>query len=76
MSQLLLEHKATPGWAAKNGLTPLHLCAQEDKVEVAKILLKNEALIDPTTKAGFTPLHVGKSFYEIITALVVLNCKI
>ena len=24
---------------AKNGLTPLHLCAQEDRVDVAKLLV-------------------------------------
>lgn len=34
----------------QNGLTPLHLCAQEDKVNVAAILVKNGATIDSTTK--------------------------
>lgn len=50
-------------------MTPLHLCAQEDKVDVAKILLKNDAQIDPTTKAGFTPLHVGKLLSTKMDAL-------
>ncbi|WP_407809561.1 hypothetical protein [Staphylococcus aureus] len=27
-------------FSAKNGLTPLHLCAQEDRVNVAAILVK------------------------------------
>lgn len=34
----------------QNGLTPLHLCAQEDKVNVASILVKNGAQIDAKTK--------------------------
>lgn len=34
----------------QNGLTSLHLCAQEDKVNVAAILVKNGANINSTTK--------------------------
>lgn len=34
----------------QNGLTPLHLCAQGDKVKVAAILVKNGAQIDSKTK--------------------------
>lgn len=34
----------------QNGLTPLHLCAQEDKVNVASILVKNGANVNSTTK--------------------------
>jgi hypothetical protein len=40
----------------QNGLTPLHLCAQEDKVNVAAILVKNRAEIDPATKVCLTYL--------------------
>lgn len=36
----------------KNGLTPLHLCAQEDRVKVAQILGKNNATIDAVTKVS------------------------
>jgi ankyrin repeat protein len=39
----------------QNGLTPLHLCAQEDKVNVAAILVKNGAEVDSTTKVP--PTH-------------------
>lgn len=49
----------------QNGLTPLHLCAQEDKVNVAAVLVKNGAKIDPPTKAGYTPLHVACHFGQI-----------
>lgn len=37
-------------YTLQNGLTPLHLCAQEDKVNVASILVKNGAQIDAKTK--------------------------
>ena len=47
---------------AKNGLTAMHLCAQEDRVDVAKILVTQNAAIDCPTKAGYTPLHVACHF--------------
>lgn len=43
----------------------MHLCAQEDHVNVAEILCKYEAAIDPTTKAGYTPLHTASHFGQI-----------
>ena len=49
----------------QNGLTPLHLAAQEDKVPVAEVLVKYEAQIDPHTKAGYTPLHTACHFGQI-----------
>jgi len=50
MSGLLLERGADVNWRAKNGLTALHLSAQEDAVPVATILVQNGAQIDPKTK--------------------------
>ena len=50
MAGLLLERGADVNWIAKNGLTSLHLTAQEDAVNVATILVKNGAQIDPKTK--------------------------
>lgn len=41
---------------AKNGLTPMHLCAQENRVEVADQLFANNADINAQTNAGYTPL--------------------
>jgi len=49
----------------QNGLAPLHLCAQEDRVNVASILAKNEAEVDAKTKAGYTPLHVASHFGQL-----------
>lgn len=40
-------------------MTPLHLCAQEDRVGVAQLLLKAGAIKDTPTKAGYTPLHIA-----------------
>lgn len=34
----------------KSGLTPLHLVAQEDKVNVAEVLVNQSAAVDPETK--------------------------
>lgn len=43
----------------------MHLCAQEDHVNVAEILCKYNAAIDPPTKAGYTPLHTASHFGQI-----------
>lgn len=52
MVSLLLEHDAEANCKAKNGLTPLHLAAQEDGVPVAEILVKYGSQIDSQTKVG------------------------
>lgn len=38
----------------QSGLTPLHLAAQEDKVNVAEVLLNQGADVDPSTKVKVT----------------------
>lgn len=43
-------------------MTPLHLCAQEDRVKVASVLIKGKCNVDGKTKAGYTPLHVACHF--------------
>ena len=48
--QTMPEVDPLPDICLQNGLTPLHLCAQEDKVNVAAILVKNGAEVDSTTK--------------------------
>ena len=50
MVTLLLDRRANSNSRAKNGLTPMHLAAQEDHVPVAEILVKYKAQIDPQTK--------------------------
>lgn len=50
---------------ANNGLTAMHLCAQEDRVPVAEELVKFKAEIDAQTNAGYTPLHVACHFGQL-----------
>ena len=50
---------------ARNGLAPMHLCAQEDRVNVAAILAARGAELDAETKAGYTPLHVASHFGQM-----------
>ena len=57
----------------QNGLTPLHLAAQEDQLDCAKILVKNGSGIDPRTKAGYTPLHVACHHGNLKTAAYLLQ---
>jgi len=81
MAQLLMEHGCVVNSRAKNGLTPMHLCAQEDRTGVAEVLVSmGRAEIDAQTKvwlrildtrnemrfqAGYTPLHVACHFGQI-----------
>lgn len=37
----------------QNGLAPIHLAAQEDKVNVAEVLVKFGSEIDPQTKVRY-----------------------
>lgn len=43
----------------------MHLAAQEDKVNVAEVLVKYGTDIDPQTKAGYTPLHTACHFGQM-----------
>ncbi len=65
MTNLLLRYGADLNAKAKNGLSPVHLCAQEDRVNVAAILASNGADLDAETKAGYTPLHVASHFGSV-----------
>merc|ERR1712015_237298 len=40
----------------------MHLCAQENKVDVASLLLSHTAKIDSITNAGYTPLATSTYF--------------
>lgn len=58
IATLLLNNGAKANSKAKNWLTPMHLCAQEDKVNVAEILEQQGAEIDPQTKACTVNIRV------------------
>jgi len=49
MVALLLEHGANINCQSANGLTPMHLAAQEDRVPAAKSLVEHKAIIDSQT---------------------------
>lgn len=65
MTNLLLKNGADPNAKAKNGLAPMHLCAQDDRVNVAAILAASGADLNAETKAGYTPLHVACHFGSV-----------
>ena len=58
---------------AQNGLTPLHLCSQEDRVNVAGVLVKGRAHTDAQTRAGYSPLHVAAHFGHVNMVRFLLN---
>ena len=65
IATLLIKQGAAVNAKAKNGLTPIHLCAQENKVDVAELLVDSGADCDAETKAGYTPLHVASHFGQM-----------
>ena len=58
--------------------TPLHLAAGYNKLEVAKLLLKNGAKVDFADKGGLIPLHNAASFghYEMTHLLITAGSNI
>ena len=56
--------------AAKNGLTPLHLCAREDRVEVAKILVSQAMqLYSVILDSAVLYIYYGTVHYSIIYSI-------
>ena len=64
MVQKLLEKNSNGNMEARNCLTPLHLAAQGDHVEVARFLLLHGCNLECKTKVG-----VGKVFVEWVSLL-------
>ena len=52
MVGLLLERGAGANLQSKNGLTALHLAAQDDRTPIARLLTRYGANIDPQTKVS------------------------
>ncbi|MSR35277.1 MAG: ankyrin repeat domain-containing protein [Gemmatimonadetes bacterium] len=58
----LLRDGADPNAAQGDGLTALHLAAQDGKLEIAKVLLGAGAKVTATTRIGaYTPLHLASA---------------
>ena len=62
MVGLLLERGAAANLQSKNGLTALHLAAQDDRTAVARLLTRYGAHIDPQTKVLLAALRHYDSF--------------
>ena len=71
--KLLLNEGADPNVAQGDGLSALHLAAQEGNLEIAEILLDAGANIEAETRIGaYTPLHLasGGAHTPVVRALL------
>ena len=59
----------------QNGLTPLHMAAQGDHVDCARLLLYHKASVDDVTMDYLTPLHVAAHCGNVNTAKLLLDRK-
>lgn len=61
----------------QNGVTPLHVAAHYDHVNVALLLLDKGAFPHATAKNGYTPLHIAskKNQMDIATTLLEYGAK-
>lgn len=50
-------------YLCQNGLTPLHLAAQEDKVNVSEVLVNHGATIDPETKVMTSHTQIEFTYF-------------
>ncbi len=69
----LLDGGADPNVAQGDGLTALHIAAQEGQLEIVKLLLGAGAKVEPPTRIGdYTPLHLaGRSGQvEVVSVLL------
>lgn len=57
----------------QNGLAPLHMAAQGDHVDTARILLYHRAPVDDVTVDYLTPLHVAAHYGHVRTAKLLLD---
>ncbi|XP_016138733.1 ankyrin-3 [Sinocyclocheilus grahami] len=62
-------------YLCQSGLTPLHLAAQEDKVNVSEVLVNHGATIDPETKNGNTALAIARrlGYISVVDTLKVVT---
>ena len=59
----------------QNGLGPLHMAAQGDHVDCARLLLYHKAPLDDVTVDYLTPLHVAAHCGNVRTAKLLLDKK-
>src|SRR6185503_11045862 len=69
----LLREGADPNSASGDGLTPLHVAAQEGNTQIARMLINAKASVGARTRiGGYTPLHLaaGGAHTDIVNALL------
>ena len=69
----LLKEGADPNVAQGDGLTALHVAAQEGNLEIARLLLDAGANVEAKTRiGGYTPLHLasGSAHTAVVSALL------
>ena len=60
--QALLSEGVNPNFAQGDGLTALHVAAQEGNIEIAKVLIRAGATVEVRTRLGeYTPLHLASA---------------
>ena len=69
----LLKQGADPNAAQGDGLTALHMAAQEGNLDLAKVLIGAKANVDAKTRLGaYTPLHLASegAHTDVVLALL------
>lgn len=70
---MLLERGAPISAKTKNGLAPLHMAAQGEHVDAARILLYHRAPVDEVTVDYLTALHVAAHCGHVRVAKLLLD---
>lgn len=74
MFQFLLDYGAQPTWGNANGTTPLHVMAEHNHWQLAKLLLdKNPNCINLFTSSKATPLHYAATYGHEEIAYLLLD---
>ncbi|TMS04344.1 Ankyrin-3 [Larimichthys crocea] len=59
VASLLLQKRAAPDAAGKNGYTPLHIAAKKNQMDIGTTLLEYGADTNAVTRQGISPIHLA-----------------
>ena len=76
--ELLLENKAQPNAAARNGKTPLHCCCEVGNVATLRALVEAGGVINVQDRGKFTPLHSASRCGNLaaVKCLLQASCQV